>query len=112
VDFAGGAARLGSPLRASALSNRRKEVPMKQILYAILTTTAMAWSGTAFAQAMNCMDQIRKVDDALAKSAKMDPPRVDEVRKLRNEAEKLQSEGKSAECLATIERAKAMLSMK
>jgi hypothetical protein len=85
---------------------------MKQVLYAVLATTAMAWSGTAFAQAMNCSEEIRKVDDALARSAKMEPPRVDEVRRLRNEAEKLHAEGKSAECLATIERAKAMLEMK
>lgn len=84
---------------------------MKQILYAILTTTAMAWSGTAFAQAMNCSEEIRKVDEALGRTAKMEP-RVDEVRKLRDEAQKLQAEGKTAECLATIERAKAMLSIK
>ncbi len=85
---------------------------MKQILYAILTTTAMAWSGTAFAQAMNCSEEIRKVDEALGRTAKMDPPRVEAVRKLRDEAHRLQTEGKTAECLATIERAKAMLEIK
>jgi len=85
---------------------------MKQVLLAMLTTTAMAWSGTGFAQAMSCSDEIRKVDEALAKSAKMDPPRADEARKLRNEAEKLQAEGKAVECMATIERAKAMLGMR
>jgi hypothetical protein len=77
----------------------------------MLATTAMAWSGTAFAQSMSCGEEIRKVDDELARSAKMDPPRADEVRKLRNEAEKLQAEGKATECLMTIERAKAMLGM-
>lgn len=85
---------------------------MKHIVYAMLATTAMAWSGTGFAQALNCTEEIRKVDEALAKSAKMEPPRVEEVRKLRDEARKLQTEGKATECLATIERAKAMLGLR
>jgi len=34
------------------------------------------------------------------------------VRKLVTEARKLQDEGKPAECLATVERAKAILSIK
>ena len=85
---------------------------MKRVIFTILTTTAMAWGVTAYAQAMSCSAEIRKVDDALARPTQMDPPRVDEVRKLRDEAARLHTEGKPAECLATIERAKAMLSLK
>lgn len=84
---------------------------MKQFIRAILTTTAMSWGITAYAQAMSCTDELRKVDDALGRSGQSDPSRADEVRKLRNEAAKLHTEGKPAECLATIERAKAMLSV-
>jgi uncharacterized membrane protein len=85
---------------------------MKQFICTILTTTAMSWGVTAYAQAMSCTNELRRVDDALAQSSQSDPSRADEVRKLRNEAARLQTEGKPAECLATIERAKAMLSLK
>jgi hypothetical protein len=82
---------------------------MNQFVYAMLTTTALAWGMSAHAQAMSCADEIRKVDAALAKATQLAAPRVAEVRGLRNEASKLQAEGKNAECLATIERAKAIL---
>ncbi len=85
---------------------------MKQFLYAMLATTAMSWGMGAYAQMSNCTEEIRKVDEALEKNTKMDPPRAGEVRRLRDEAQKLQGEGKPTECLATIERAKAMLGIR
>lgn len=85
---------------------------MKYVIHTMLATTAIAWAGAGFAQGMSCTEEIRKVDEALAKTAKADSPRADEIRKLRNEAEKLQAEGKATDCLATIERAKAMLGVR
>lgn len=85
---------------------------MNQLVYAMLTTTALAWGMSAYAQVMNCADEIRRVDAALARATQLDPRHVAEVRSLRNEASKLQAEGKTVECLATIERAKAILGLR
>lgn len=84
---------------------------MKTISLALLTAAAFGFALPAFAQPMRCADEIRKVDEALAKGPKVDADRLQEVRKLRDEAQKLLAEGKNAECVAKVERAKAMLKL-
>jgi hypothetical protein len=107
----------GTPERPSTPTRRKrqqaKEIDgMKRAIYSVLAATALAWAGASLAQGASCADEIKKVDDALAKAAKADGPRTNDARKLRNDAEKQQADGKTAECLATIERAKAMLGVR
>ncbi|GIL06567.1 hypothetical protein FBR04_10285 [Betaproteobacteria bacterium PRO7] len=84
---------------------------MKRISLVLLSAASCGFALPVFAQPADCAAEIRKVDEALAKGPQVDADKLQQVRKLRDDAEKLRAQGKNAECVATIERAKAMLKL-
>jgi hypothetical protein len=76
---------------------------MKRFMLAIALSLAAA---TAFAG--NCPVQMKAIDAALPK-AKLSSAQMTEVKKLRAEGEKLHKEGKHAESMATLGKAKKLL---
>jgi hypothetical protein len=84
---------------------------MKRISLVLLTAASCGFALPAFAQPADCAAEIRKVDEALAKGPQVDADRLQQARKLLDEAEKLRVQGKNAECIAAVERAKAMLKL-
>ena len=68
-----------------------------------LTLTVTLLSGAALAQ--QCPDQIKKVDDALAKNPKLPAELLAEARKQRNAAERLLRAGKTNECMDAANKA-------
>jgi hypothetical protein len=75
---------------------------MARIALFVLTMFACA------ALAGNCPNEWRAIDAALPK-AKLDAKQAAEVKKLRAEGEKLHKEGKHAESMATLGKAKKIL---
>lgn len=69
--------------------------------FALLTLTLL--SGAAFAQ--QCPDQIKKVDDAMAKNPKLPAELLAEARRHRSTAERLLREGKRNECMDAANKA-------
>jgi hypothetical protein len=76
---------------------------MKRFMLAIAFSLAAA---TAFAG--NCPVQMKAIDAALPK-AKLSGAQMTEVKKLRADGEKLHKEGKHAESMATLGKAKKLL---
>jgi hypothetical protein len=76
---------------------------MKRFMLAIALSLAAA---TAFAG--NCPVQMKAIDAALPK-AKLSSAQMTEVKKLRADGEKLHKEGKHAESMATLGKAKKLL---
>jgi hypothetical protein len=76
---------------------------MKRFMLAIALSLAAA---TAFAG--NCPVQMKAIDAALPK-AKLSSAQMNEVKKLRADGEKLHKEGKHAESMATLGKAKKLL---
>lgn len=68
-----------------------------------LTLTVTLLSGAALAQ--QCPDQIKKVDDALAKNPKLPAELLAEARKQRSAAERLLRAGKTNECMDAANKA-------
>ena len=79
---------------------------MRNLLAGIALTFA---ASTALAS--NCPVEMKAIDAALP-SAKLDAARTAEVKKLRAEGEKLHKEGKHAESMAALGKAKGMLGIK
>ena len=71
-----------------------------------LAVALAAFAATAFAH--SCPKEMRAIDDALPK-AKLDAAKTEEVKKLRAEGEKLHKDGKHAESMATLGKAKKIL---
>jgi hypothetical protein len=71
-----------------------------------LLAAALTFASTAFAH--NCPNEWKAIDAALPK-AKLDAKQTAEVKKLRAEGEKLHKDGKHAESMATLGKAKKML---
>jgi hypothetical protein len=71
-----------------------------------LTAALVLASSLAFAH--NCPNEWKAIDAALPK-AKLDDKQMAEVKKLRAEGEKLHKEGKHAESMATLGKAKTIL---
>ena len=71
-----------------------------------LTAALILASSVAFAG--NCPNEWKAIDAALPK-AKLDDKQMAEVKKLRAEGEKLHKEGKHAESMATLGKAKTIL---
>jgi hypothetical protein len=67
-------------------------------------------SGTAFA--FSCPGEMKKVDEALAKSPKLTEAQMSEVKKLRADGEALHKAGKHDESTATLAKAKGILGIK
>lgn len=79
---------------------------MKQ-LKAVLAVFALAASTAAFA--FHCPADMKKIDDALAKSPKLSAEQMAEVKKLRAEGEVLHKAGKHQESVDTLGKAMKIL---
>lgn len=73
-----------------------------------LTVLIAAMLVSSAALAGNCPVQMKAIDEALPK-AKLDAKQSAEVKKLRAEGEKLHKEGKHAESMAALGKAKKIL---
>ena len=82
---------------------------MKIRTIALLTATLFA-AGTAFA--FHCPQDMKKIDDALAKNPKLTTAQLDEVKKYRAEGEALHKAGKHQESIDTLEKAEKILGIK
>ena len=68
---------------------------------------ALLFAGSAFA--FHCPQEMKKIDDALAKTPKLSAAQMDEVKKYRADGEKLHKEGKHQESLDTLAKAEKIL---
>ena len=82
---------------------------MKIRTIALFTATLFA-GGTAFA--FHCPQDMKKIDDALAKNPKLTTAQLDEVKKYRAEGEALHKAGKHQESIDTLEKAEKILGIK
>ena len=76
----------------------------------IIATLALAFFASA-AFAHNCPNEMKAIDAALPK-AKLDAAKSAEVKKLRADGEKLHKDGKHAESMAALGKAKSILGVK
>ena len=72
---------------------------------------ALALAATP-ALANNCPNEMKAIDDALPKVKQRTAADMNEIKRLRMEGEKLHMEGKHAESMAALGKAKAMLGIK
>jgi hypothetical protein len=79
---------------------------MKRLAFTIvlLSFASLAW-------AHSCPREMKAIDEALPK-AKLDAQKTDEVKKLRAEGERLHKDGKHAESMAALGKAKGILGIK
>ncbi len=75
-----------------------------------LFAAAMLAAGTAFAG--HCPQEMKKIDDAMAKSPKLSATQMTDVQKLRADGEAMHKAGKHAESLDSLEKAKKILDVK
>jgi len=76
---------------------------MKKLIAALLFTL----SGVALAS--NCPNEMKAIDEALAKMPALSASQMEEVKKLRADGESLHKEGKHAESMAALGQAKKLL---
>lgn len=79
-------------------------------LRSYVAATALLVSSAAFA--FHCPADMKKIDDALAKSPKITAEQMAEVKKLRAEGEALHKAGKHQESVDTLAKAMTLLSIK
>ncbi|GAB4557644.1 MAG: hypothetical protein Tsb007_17390 [Rhizobacter sp.] len=79
-------------------------------LRSYLAAAALLVSSAAFA--FHCPADMKKIDDALAKSPKITAEQMAEVKKLRAEGEALHKAGKHQESVDTLAKAMTLLSIK
>ena len=72
-----------------------------------LFAAAMLFAGTAFA--FHCPQEMKKIDDALAKNPKLTDAQMAQVKKDRADGEALHKEGKHNESLEALGRAEKTL---
>jgi hypothetical protein len=82
---------------------------MKIRTIALFASTLFA-AGTAFG--FHCPQDMKKIDDALAKNPKLTTAQLDEVKKYRAEGEALHKAGKHQESIDTLEKAEKILGIK
>ena len=82
---------------------------MKIRNFVIAASLALA-SSTAFA--FHCPADMKKIDEALPKAAKLSPPQMMEVKKYRAEGEALHKSGKHQESVDTLAKAMKILDIK
>jgi hypothetical protein len=75
-----------------------------------LFTAAIFAAGTAFA--FHCPQDMKKIDDAMAKNPKLTAAQADEVKKYRTEGEALHKAGKHQESVDTLAKAMKILDVK
>ena len=76
---------------------------------ALFAATVFA-AGTAFA--FHCPQDMKKIDDAMAKSPKLTAAQTDEVKKYRTDGETLHKAGKHQESIDTLAKAMKILDIK
>jgi hypothetical protein len=79
-------------------------------LTALAAAALLAASGTAFA--FHCPQDMKKIDEALAKNPKLSAEQMAEVKKYRAEGEKLHNAGKHQESIDTLAKAMKILAIK
>jgi hypothetical protein len=79
---------------------------MKVRVVALAAATLFA-AGTALA--FHCPQDMKKIDDALAKNPKLTAAQLDEVKKYRAEGETLHKAGKHQESIDTLAKAQKIL---
>lgn len=79
-------------------------------LRSYLAAAALLVSSAAFA--FHCPADMKKIDDALAKSPKITAEQMAEVKRLRAEGEALHKAGKHQESVDTLAKAMTLLSIK
>ena len=72
-----------------------------------LAAAAVFASGSAFA--FHCPQDMKKIDDALAKNPQLSAAQMEEVKKYRAEGEALHKAGKHPEALETLGKAEKIL---
>lgn len=77
----------------------------------LIAATLLALSSTA-AYAFHCPADMKKIDDALAKSPKISEAQMSEVKKYRAEGETLHKAGKHQESVDTLAKAMGILGVK
>jgi hypothetical protein len=75
-----------------------------------LFVATMFGAGTAFA--FHCPQDMKKIDDAMAKNPKLTAAQTDEVKKYRAEGETLHKAGKHQESIDTLAKAMKILDVK
>jgi hypothetical protein len=75
-----------------------------------LFVATMFAAGTAFA--FHCPQDMKKIDDAMAKSPKLTAAQTDEVKKYRAEGDTLHKAGKHQESIDTLAKAMKILDIK
>jgi len=75
-----------------------------------LFAAAMLAAGTAFAS--HCPQEMKKIDEAMAKNPALSATQMADVKKSRAEGETLHKAGKHTESLAELEKAKKILGVK
>ena len=68
---------------------------------------ALLFAGSAFA--FHCPQEMKKIDDALAKNPQLSAAQMEEVKKYRAEGDKLHKEGKHQESIDTLAKAEKIL---
>lgn len=79
---------------------------MKKSIIALATALAFA-AGSAFAS--HCPQEMKKIDDALAKNPKLDASQMADVKKYRAEGEALHKASKHQESLDALTKAEKIL---
>jgi hypothetical protein len=72
-----------------------------------LFAAALLFAGSAFA--FHCPQDMKKIDDALAKNPKLTAAQMDDVKKLRAEGETLHKAGKHQESIDALTKAEKIL---
>jgi len=75
-----------------------------------LAVATLFVAGTAFA--FHCPQDMKKIDDALAKNPKLSASQMDEVKKYRADGETLHKAGKHQESVDTLAKAMKILDVK
>lgn len=73
----------------------------------VLATALMLASVSAYA--FHCPQEMKKIDDALAKNPQLSAAQLADVKKYRAEGEALHKAGKHTESVAVLDKAKAIL---
>ena len=97
----------GAGGRGVADSTMGEKMKIRKI--ALFTATLFA-AGTAFA--FHCPQDMKKIDDAMAKNPKLTAAQTDEVKKYRSEGEALHKAGKHQESVDTLAKAMKILDVK
>jgi hypothetical protein len=95
------------PCVAPSISDRGEAMMIRRTTLFVATLFA---AGTAFA--FHCPQDMKKIDDAMAKNPKLTAAQADEVKKYRAEGETLHKAGKHQESVDTLAKAMKILDVK